>query len=263
MINDKKNNVPENTIVIFDVDDSVADAEIFFEKPQKTREWFDSNFYRCLPLTIGNQYGFIMKTKYAFNAIWNGGSSPDDVVITYILSNNDDLYLKKHLANSNFGNGIITISHSFMLRTPKNINLMTITPPNFVIPNITFMTGVIETDNLRYTFSFNLKIQEPNVLVSFPAGSVIGAFIPVPRGFVENFNIKMAEDIFDKNIILEEKKAFFDQLNLRNELRKNNKFIKNYMKGFDIYGNKFNKHQLSNLNIESDANNEPKNESPF
>ena len=98
---------------------------------------------------------------------------------------------KKHpRIDSHFGEGIITIGTPFILRTPPGINIMTINPPNYIIPNITVMTGVIETDNLRRNFTFNLKIQMPNIRVTVPAGTPLAGFIPIPRYFADNFELK-------------------------------------------------------------------------
>ena len=45
----------------------------------------------------------------------------------------------------------------------------------------------VTTFDLRCDFTFNLKITVPNMLVSVKKGDALGAFIPIPRYFVDGF----------------------------------------------------------------------------
>jgi len=256
MIN-QGNNVPDNVIAIF----ANPDYELvnnknkdrlknLIDKSPKKRDWFTPHFYRCLPLTIGNQYGFVIKSEYDFDFIWNGKNEIDSVKININNKNIEkDIFSKNNknlpIIKSHFGNGIITISVPFTLRTPPGVNLMTINPPNYIIPNITVMTGVIETDNIRRNFTFNLKIQIPNIKVIIPAGTPIAGFIPIPRYFADNFKLEIADDIFSKELIEEEYQAQIDARIFRDEVEPTlpNYVGKQYFRGEDVYGNKFNDHQ--------------------
>jgi len=251
MINDGINDVPDKTIAIF-TSPAVHDKKLTQErildmvkKPDKKRDWFTPHFYRCLPLTIGNQYGFTISSEFDITFEWNGGDTPEDTTI-YVdqnLTNSDNA--KYPNISTHFGHGIMTINTPFFFRTPPGVNLMTINPPNYIIPNVTPMTGVIETDNLRRNFTFNFKIQIPNIRTHIPAGYLIGAFIPVPRYYCDNFKLEFAENIFSKEIIEEEIKADNDAGRYRNEVEPTlkNGVGKHYMQGIDVYGNKFKDHQ--------------------
>jgi hypothetical protein len=122
---------------------------------------------------------------------------------------------------------------------------MTINPPNHVLPNITVMTGVIETDNLRRNFTFNLKIQMPGIRTFFPAGTPLAGFIPIPRYYADSFEIKDAEEIFNEEIFIEEMQATLDIGTYRDQVEVDykHKVGKLYFKGIDVYGNKFPDHQ--------------------
>ena len=254
MIN-QGNNVPDKTIAIFNVaDESIKNLTKdrilnMISIPEKKRNWFDSHFYRCLPLTIANQYGFVICAEYDFCFEWNGGDKTTDIILSsehkaspLNQNNNSKVYPK---ITSHFGSGVLTIETPFFLRTPPGINIMTINPPNYVIPNVTVMTGVVETDNLRRSFTFNLKIQIPNIKVCISAGSPLAAFIPIPRYFADEFQLKFADELFDKETINEEQKAESDAKKHRLEVEYNskNKVGKHYMLGKDIYDNKFPDHQ--------------------
>jgi hypothetical protein len=251
MINDGINNVPDKTIAIFTApetkNENLTQERILgiIKKSDKKRDWFNPHFYRCLPLTIGNQYGFTISLEFDIAFEWNGGDQPEDVIL-YVYDGGSTLDdLKYPNITTHFGSGILTINTPFFLRTPPGVNLMTINPPNLVVPNVTVMTGVIETDNLRRNFTFNLKTQMPDIRVFIPAGQPLAAFIPIPRYYSDKFNLDFAENIFSKEIIEEELMADTDAGKYRKEVEPNLKdhVGKHYMLGKDVYGNKFKDHQ--------------------
>lgn len=241
MINQGKN-VPDKTIVIFPAvpkDEFPYDKlELLIEKPQKTRDWFTPHFYRCLPLTIANQYGFVVKTTVGFSVIWDGSDGTDAITLEI-----DDGTIFAPSIFSHFGSGIFTLNFPFVLRTPPGVNLMTINPPNVVLPNITVLSGVVETDNLRHTFTFNFKVQIPNIKVYFEAGTDLAAILPVPRYFADSFSLKYAEEVFDKETIQEEYAAKNDSDLNRVKNQQSETADRLYLRGMDVYGNLFPDHQ--------------------
>ena len=61
--------VPENKIVTIPENDIFNNSmELIVEsfKGNKKRDWFVKHAYFCLPLVIGNQYGFGIKSLKAF-----------------------------------------------------------------------------------------------------------------------------------------------------------------------------------------------------
>jgi hypothetical protein len=243
--------VPDNTIAIF-LEEELVDWKRFnniVKKPSKKRDWFDKHFYNCLPLTIGNQYGFIITSEYDFAIEWNGGNDRDDMKVMWVPPKGwkeGDIPPAPHVS-SHFGHGIVTLALPFIPRTPPGVNLMTINPPNEVIRNATVMTGVVEADNIRMPFTFNLKIHHPNVITAFPAGTPIVGFIPIPRYFPDGFELKNAKDIFSPEIIEEERLANLAHAEKRSKPvdPDNLKTLveKDYFNGQDVYGNQFPDHQ--------------------
>jgi len=256
MINEGSNDVPDKTIAVFlyDYEANFEAARIpsILKKPEKTRSWFDSHFYRCLPLVIGNTYGFVITTEWAFSAVWDGGNSRDSVKIYPHNENHKDMH---PFIASHFGHGILTVTPPFTLRTPPGVNLMTINPPNYILPGITVMTGVVETDNIRRNFTFNLKIQIPNVEIVFLAGTALSGFIPIPRYYADSFVIKEASELFSEEVVTEEISAMHDHAAERAFLEERRRTDPNsptntvvdrrYLRGIDIYGNQFPDHQTS------------------
>jgi len=241
-LNDPLYEVPENTIVV--VPDMLGTDGAYTEvlvplKGNPKRDWFTPHFYYCLPLTIGNQYGFVIKSLINFEAVWDG--TENNPVLTFI----DTPDTSKQIIQTGFGSGIITIQNRFALKTPPGINLMTIQPPNMFIPGCVSMTGVIETDNIRRDFTFNLKITVPNLTISVKKGDALGAFIPIPRNFVENFEAKLAQDIFPKqlyeNEVKESQSLSFERNN--KDKSKPHEAGRRYFNGTHTSGEQYKNHQ--------------------
>jgi hypothetical protein len=249
-INDPGYEVPDNKILIISHLPSIhkkqeSDDFLNIVKPLKgkiKRDWFSKSFYNCLPLVIGNQYGFAIHADFDFEATWNGNPGPEGRVQIVIKDQN---YSDSQFIEDNFGYGIITIFHPFGFKTPPGINLMTIQPPNYYTPGVVSMTAVIETDQLRRDFSFNLKLTDPNRTVSFKKGDVLAAFIPIPRYFVDGFDLAFASEHFDKETLHNE---FEDQIELHRQ--RNNEDLdkilesgKKYFYGEHAFGCPYKDHQ--------------------
>lgn len=243
--------IPENNIVAIAYDQhwqSQENIDKVFEslKGKNTRDWFINHAYHCLPLIIGNQYGFIVKSLYDFEAEWTGGNAVKDVKVT-ILSDPEYYKVNHNLQNitSHFGMGVITVQTAFALRTPPGINLMTINPPNYFIDGLYHMSGVVEADNLRRDFTYNLRLTRPNYKVKINTGDYIGCIIPYPRHFIDKFGIVDAKSLFSENEIGEETKCMSDFAVERSQYdsAKSNGNGKRYRRGEDVYGNKFPDHQ--------------------
>jgi len=101
-------NVPDKTIAIFSdpLLTGFASTERdriknIIDKPSKKRDWFTPHFYRCLPLTIGNQYGFIIKSEFDFSFIWDGGDTEE--AIKFIFNEKEEV-LNKIINHKNLDN---------------------------------------------------------------------------------------------------------------------------------------------------------------
>jgi len=252
-MDESKNLIPDNTIVIFTHSDEYLTQEqtrSLIGRPPKKRDWFTPHFYRCLPLSIANQYGFQIVAPFSFNAIWNGSDLNDGIQFTFFESS-ESLIKKPPVVRSHFGHGIITFEPPWQFRTPNGVNLMTINPPNSIINNITVMSGVIETDNLQRDFTFNLKIQEPNRLVSIKAGQPIVTLLPIPRYFQDKFKLEFAEDVLPEEQIIPELQHWHDASIARTNDYIENKVGLHYMKGINIYDEPFEDHQGPSIKYES------------
>jgi hypothetical protein len=242
------NKVPEKNVAYLFYYNNYSGNDInkFVDKLDIKRDWFNPHFYKCLPLSIANTYGFVVKSEYDFSVNWNGTQDRNGVTVN-IKESDKDLYPK---VESRFGHGIITLTYPFQLRTPNGVNLMTINPPNIIIKNVTVMSGVVETDNLRWFFTFNLKLQNPNIDTYFKKNEPLSGFIPLPRYYSDSFDLINFKDIVNEDEYNEEIKASSDFAHKRNEIEKNlpDRVGRDYYIGRDVYGNKFLDHQLPKRN---------------
>jgi hypothetical protein len=234
--------VPDNTILI--VPHAVSHDGFYKEvilplKGQSKRDWFNSHFYYCLPLNIGNQYGFLIQSLRDFEIEWDG--SEKDPVITFLNEDNKE----KQFITGGFGSGIVTVQNSFAIKTPIGVNLVTIQPPNMFIPGCISMAAVIETDNIKRDFTFNIKMTVPNLKVTVKKGDPLGAFIPIKRHYVDSFEVKLISDFFPDEVHANE---VAEQLALsieRNTIDKEkpHESGRRYFKGINTDGTAYPDHQ--------------------
>lgn len=244
-LNDTGHEVPDNTILV--VPHAIGTDGYYKDiiqplKGEVKREWFNEHFYYCLPINIGNQYGFIIKSQRDFEMTWDGSNNrSDDVTFNFLDNDGED----KQLIKCGFSTGVVTIQNKFALKTPPGINIMTIQPPNMFIPGCIAMTGVIETDQIRRDFTFNIKITIPNYTIKVKKGDALGAFIPIPRYFVDNFDTKLITDIFDKQY---HENELYDNNELNRQRNSEDKEKahqsgRKYFNGIHAHGEKYKDHQ--------------------
>lgn len=236
--------VPDHRILALPYDDHYAGLQdtVFLPlRGQHKRDWFSKHAYLCLPLVIGNQYGFAVKSLFHATFLWNGGPEPADTTITVHNTEEADAFGGLQLLASQFGLGIVTVQTAFALRTPPEVNLMTLQPPNAFIDGLQNLTGVVEADNLRRDFTFNLKITRPDHPIEIKVGDLLAAVMPIPRGFVEKFEMVDAYEAVSPDTVALEQQTARDFGREREEVDAKNKrgVGRRYFKGEDVYGQRF------------------------
>lgn len=228
--------VPDKTIFLVP-DQLEFSHEHYFEKCSSKRNWFTSYFYNCLPIVFGNQHGFVLKATHSFVVRWNGTDAIDGVSVhKFDESKRGDLSVESH-----FGHGIVTVQARQYFRTPKGVNMMVKAPPNYPVHGFSWMDAVVETDNLRRDFTFNIKITRPDLDIYIEQGTPLGCVVPYPRFFLDNFQLVPLSDPEElakavetaKNYAIERSQHDGDKPRLR------------YMEGKDIYNTFYHQHQKS------------------
>lgn len=147
------------------------------------RAWMDDTnqrfAYRCLPLNIANQAGWILTSPCTFELYWYGGGAKTDVEFRFLDPPDP-------CVSSHFGYGVLTFSLPYLFRTPPGINLWVKGPSNMPKDGIQPLEGVVEADWAVSTFTMNWKVTRPFEWIRFDRGEPVCMVVPVPRGLVES-----------------------------------------------------------------------------
>ena len=148
------------------------------------RTWMDATggrfAYRCLPLNIANQNGWMLTCRTEIEAYWYGGRTKPDIEVRYF--GQPDNHVSSH-----FGEGVLTFSVPFIFRTPPGINLWVKGPTNFIKDGIQALEGVVETDWSPATFTMNWQFTRPFEWIRFKKDEPFCMIVPIPRGLTESF----------------------------------------------------------------------------
>ena len=237
--------IPENKIIITplnsDDDYKLLPDLIHDFRGHVKRDWFVNHAYFCLPLTIGNQYGIGIKSLSTFEVEWNGGNGKDDVIIHMIEKDTTGLQTIAPW----FGMGTITVNNSVAFMTPAGVNIMTMNPPNLFIDGLINMNGVVETDNLKRDFTFNIRVTRPNHRIRINKGDIISAMFPISRYFIDGFSLENANESMESEYTDYMRQITHDFGKERNgpDRDKPHTNGRRYFNGEDVYGCPFHDHQ--------------------
>lgn len=154
------------------------------------RDWMDGAHqrhpYRCLPLNIANQNGWVLRSTAGFRAYWYGGANKEDIELQF------DGAVDNRIV-SHFGSGVITFTVPFLFRTPPGINLWVKGPSNFIKDGLQPLEGIVESDWIASTFTMNWKITRASEWVTFEKGDPFCMLVPIPRGLAESLVPRRAQ----------------------------------------------------------------------
>jgi len=148
-----------------------------------TRDWMDLTpgrvAYRCLPMVIANQAGWLVLNANTFAATWDGSNGSSGVHVECLGD------AKPFLAYSHFGSGVLTWDVPYLFRTPPGYNLLVRGPANHPKDGVCALEGLVETDWNEATFTMNWKLTRPGHRIVFGAGEPFAMLVPQKRGELE------------------------------------------------------------------------------
>jgi tetratricopeptide (TPR) repeat protein len=111
------------------------------------------------------------------------------------------------------------------------------------VHGLKWFDAVVETDNLRHGFTFNIRVTQPHIDILIKKGTPIGCFFPYPRFFLDRFKLTELEDPVELANAQTTIKysGFARELEIEARTRPGLQ----YMEGRDIYGYPFAEHQKS------------------
>jgi Family of unknown function (DUF6065) len=154
----------------------------------RRRAWMDgigARFaYRCLPLVMANQAGWILTSGRTVIARWSGGRDPDDLTVQSPDGEDPP-------ASSQFGHGILSWEIPFLFRTSPGYNLLVRGPANWWKDGAVALEGLVETDWAVATFTMNWKLTRPRLPVRFEPGDPVCMLVPQRREELESFQPRL------------------------------------------------------------------------
>jgi hypothetical protein len=210
-----------------------------------TRDWMDATperfAYRCLPLAMANQGGWIISCPTTFSATWNGGVGQRDIKLQF---QDPECFATKQIL-THFGSGILTFSLPWLFRTSPGYGLWVRGPTNTIKDNAIALDGFVETDWAPYTFTMNWRIMRRNSPVWFKKGDPICMILPYAIETLEQVtpiirNITDDAELHQQYIEFHQKRRELIQNNIKTGSMD---WEKNYMKGLDTTGKKTHSHR--------------------
>lgn len=158
------------------------------------RDWMDATYersaYRCLPLLLANQAGWLILNPVTVEVKWDGGPNRDAIQIRYWQPANNATLEKLPdyvWPTSHFGSGIVTWALPYLFRTPPGYNLLARGPANQIKDGVAPLEGLVETDWAVATFTMNWKLTRSDTWITFAKGEPVCMVVPQRRGELEEF----------------------------------------------------------------------------
>ena len=155
------------------------------------RAWMDRTdrhfAYRCLPLSMANESGWVLASNCDVTIHWSGGPRQENLSIDV------------HTADgpvrpfSHFGHGVCTWSIPYVFRTSPGFDLHVGGPPNWPKDGVYALSAVVETDWLPATFTMNWVVTRPHHPIQFTRGEPICMIAPVRRADLEQVRPSVAD----------------------------------------------------------------------
>lgn len=179
--------VSENAFIAYQLWDNPG---FTLEPASPRRDWMDQFPhrvpYRCLPLNMANQAGWVVRSPINFNVTWNGKHDLVGLKIDFTdkLPKDREAALRRHI-KSNFGGGIVTFAFPWLFRTPPGIGLWVHGPANEFTYNARALEGLVESDWAHAPFTMNWKIEKRNTAAYFREGDALCVLTPFPLDLLE------------------------------------------------------------------------------
>lgn len=149
----------------------------------QARTWMDATHdrfaYRCLPLLIANQSGWVALNTHAVLVTWDGGHSKESIRIETLRGEGPCP------ASSHFGHGVLTWTLPYLFRTSAGHNLLLRGVPNLPKDGASPLEGIVESDWSPATATMNHQLTRPGLTVRFDVDEPVCMVLPVRRGELE------------------------------------------------------------------------------
>jgi hypothetical protein len=233
----------ERRLVAYEIRDTTG---FTIEPAERSRRWMDTTTgefaYRCLPMLVANQAGWIIRNSHTVVVSWNGGSMPGALTID-VQDGPPTCEIISH-----FGYGILTWRLPYMFRTPPDYNLLARGPANAPKHGASPLEGVIETDWSVTPFTMNWQLTRSGESVTFEKGEAICMIVPQRCRELESFtpevgSLSSVPGVRSGYLNWRESRQAFERSD-RRALPVANRFQRHYLRGTTVDGEQAAGHQV-------------------
>lgn len=158
----------------------------------RRRMWMDATHersaYRCLPMLLANQAGWLILNPTTVRVKWDGGALLKAIEVQRWQPHNETIETPDYAwPISHFGSGIVTWTLPYLFRTLPDYNLLVRGPANQIKDGVVPLEGLVETDRTAATATMNWKITRPDIWITFEKDEPICMVVPQRRGELEEF----------------------------------------------------------------------------
>lgn len=210
-------------------DQTYIDRLVRVEPAGLKRKWMnetDNEYaYRCLPLNVANQHGWVVYPNSDIilrcNENTDGKSEHVDIIRN-----------KDGIAQSHFGHDTFTFTLPFLVKTPPGYSLWIGGAPNHKMKGCQPLTGIYETDWAPYTFTMNWVFTSYNQNVVFTPNDPLVFFFPIKRNDIKEFEL-VKKPLGEEEEILNHYKKWSEMRNQfnNNDSRTPEEWMKHYFRG--------------------------------
>jgi hypothetical protein len=205
------------------------------------RKWMDEtpdgHAYRCFPVTMANTIGWTLSCPEDISFIWDGNidTTPDRVKI---LAESPYCYTGR-------GQGTVSFNTGLILKSEKNISVLTITPQNYFYEDFEVVSSLISTSFFNVDFPLAIKVKVPNKEITIKANTPIATIIPISLSMLKDESVEINN--FVKPEDYESKlKSYGDAAQVIN---KSGKWTDWYRYAVDENGNSVGEHEVKSLKL--------------
>jgi hypothetical protein len=167
----------QNHIIAYEL---ASDHGFTIRPLRSNRSGLPDEISRCLPVTIGNQYGWAIHSSKEVRVSWNGNPGQKDIRV----NETDHAFFG---ASSHFGYGIVTWVLPFLFRTSPDYNLLVRGPSNSPKDSIFALEGIVETDWLSTTFTMNWLVTQADREIIFHPDDIVCVVVPIRKNELSAF----------------------------------------------------------------------------
>jgi hypothetical protein len=205
------------------------------------REWMHAQTYNCHPIAMANTLGYGVYFDHDISFIWDGSRKDGAIGLT----GKESIWVGR-------GEGTVSFVTNLILKTDENTTLITMPVPNEYIEDAHVLSTVLSTSIFTGTFSIVWKLDKPNKEYFVPAGTNIACIMPISLGQIQNSTINVHKKPWPFERV-QDSKEYMEYLK---GLNAEGIRPRMYKKAIDHKGNSIGKHEVDNIILNVNYDNE-------